>query len=731
MTQDFNHPQPRHDGSELIADAVLLDEGRHPDPSTVLGFHKAGEQALIRAFLPHAQHVYLVDLGQTLQRIADTNLFEWQGLHSALPLHYRLTWSDAADQQRTIYDPYNFPPQLSLYDLHLFNEGRHLHAYRLLGAHLRTVDGITGALFSVWAPNAERVSVVGDCNGWDGRYHPMRRRGHVWELFIPGVTVGVRYQFEIRVSRTGGLVRKSDPYGRSFEFRPAIYSVVADSKAYSWHDEAWMARRRRQNWLAAPLSVYEIHLSSWQRDQAGHYLSYQELARRLVAYVSSLGFTHIELMPITEHPLDDSWGYQTTGYFAPTSRHGTVEDFRCFVDYCHQAGIGVILDWVPSHFPKDAHGLASFDGTYLYEYEDPTRREHRGWGTLAFDYNRNQVKNFLLASACFWLEECHLDGLRVDAVSSMLYLDYSRESGEWLPNPFGGNENLDAISFLRELNEIIHRRYPGVLMIAEESTAWPLVTRPVWMGGLGFGMKWNMGWMHDTLEYFAIEPPLRGHHQELLTFASLYAFTENFMLSLSHDEVVYGKGSLLARMPGDRAQRFANLRLLYVYMWTYPGKKSLFMGNEFGQEREWSFSRSLDWELLNQMEFQGVHALLRDLNGLYRSLSSLHACEFSQEGFEWLDCQEPAQSIVVYLRHDGSRFAVVVFNLAATARTSYRIGVPYAGLYQIVLNSDAVCYGGDSVTTRDIMTSSEPCMGQACSLLLDLPPLTALILVPY
>ncbi len=719
-----------NDDNRIILDAVLLSEGRHPDPFAVLGRHDCGEQVTIRAFWPNARQVYLADMGQPLRRLANTDLFEWQGVAKALPSYYRLTWVDADGREFTVHDPYSFPPQLSLYDLHLFNEGRHLHAYRLLGAHPRLIDGIAGILFSVWAPNAERVSWVGDFNGWNGFCHPLRRRGHVWELFVPGVTIGMRYQFEIRVRETGELLRKSDPYGRCFERRPAVCSIVADNTAYSWRDDVWMARRWRQNWSGVPLSVYEVHLGSWQRDAAGDYLSYRDLARRLVAYVGSLGFTHIELMPITEHPLDASWGYQTTGYFAPTSRYGTVNDFRWFVDYCHQAGIGVILDWVPGHFPKDVHGLASFDGTYLYEYEDPTRREHRGWGTLVFNYGRNQVKNFLLASACFWLEECHLDGLRVDAVSSMLYLDYARDSGEWAPNPFGGNENLEAVAFFRELNDIISRRFPGVLIIAEESTAWPLVTRPSWMGGLGFTMKWNMGWMHDTLEYLALDPALRCHHQELLTFGLLYAFTENFMLSLSHDEVVHGKGSLLAKMSGDRRQRFANLRLLYVYMWTYPGKKIIFMGNEFAQGQEWNFASSLDWDLLAQPECFGIFSLLRDLNNLYRSVPSLHINEFAQDSFEWLDCHDPARSIIVYLRRDNNqRIVLIILNFAAIARNGYQVGVPLLGTYREVLNSNAVQYCGDGGVVGDICALPVYHMGQPYSLLMDLPPLTGVVLV--
>jgi 1,4-alpha-glucan branching enzyme len=732
---DNNDDIPSHawtDGRQILDDAALLHAGRHPDPFAVLGRHGRGDQTIIRAFWPGARGVRLADIGQSMRRVAETDLFEWRGATGLLPpQYYRLIWTDSDGRERIGHDPYSFPPQLSLYDLHLFNEGRHLHAYRVLGARHRLADGIPGVLFAVWAPNAERVSVTGDFNGWNGLSHPLRRRGHVWELFVPGVAAEARYQFELRVRETGELLRKSDPYGRGFERRPAVRSIVADSVTHSWRDDRWMARRRRQNWSQTPLSVYEVHLGSWQRDSSGDYLSYRELAPRLAAYAGSLGFTHIELMPITEHPLDASWGYQTTGYFAPTSRHGTVSDFRWFVDYCHQAGIGVILDWVPGHFPKDAHGLALFDGTHLYEYEDPTRREHRGWGTLVFNYSRTQVKNFLLASACFWLEECHLDGLRVDAVASMLYLDYARESGEWAPNPFGGNENLEAITFVRELNEIVHRRFPGVLMIAEESTAWPLVTRAIWLGGLGFGMKWNMGWMHDILEYLALDPALRRHHQELLTFGLLYAFTENFMLTLSHDEVVHGKGSLLARMPGDRHQRFASLRLLYVYMWTYPGKKLLFMGNEFAQEREWNFAAALDWELLGRPEHRGIHALIRDLNGLYRSLPCLHAQEFVQEGFEWLDCHDPAQSVIVYLRRcDDRSLAVVVFNFAATARADYRVGVPLPGVYRETLNSDSIRYGGGGGANGDLSALPVFHMGQPFSLTVNLPPLTGVVLVP-
>lgn len=711
----------------LMTDAVLLKKGLHPNPFTVLGRHSYGQSLAVRVFLPGAQQVWLADTDQFLQRLADTDLFEWYGLNDRLPQHYRIAWINAEGCERTVYDPYSFSPQISLYDLHLFNEGRHLHAYRVLGSHSRIVDGIAGVLFAVWAPNAAQVNVVGDFNDWHGLRHPLRRRGGVWELFVPGVTAGMRYQYDVCV-QDGIWLRKSDPYGNGFERRPATATLVVNHATFVWHDEIWMTKRRQKKWEQTPLTVYEVHLGSWQRDRQGDYLSYEDLARRLVAYTGSMGFTHIELMPITEHPLDASWGYQPVGYFAPTSRHGDMNSFRWFVDYCHQAGIGVILDWVPGHFPKDTHGLAQFDGTYLYEHEDPSRREQRGWGTLAFDYGRTQVKNFLLASACFWLEECHVDGLRVDAVASMLYLDYARDSGEWMPNLFGGNENLEAISFLRELNDVVHRRYPGVLMIAEESTAWPLVTRPSWMGGLGFGMKWNMGWMHDTLDYVAGDPMLRRHHHELLTFGLLYAFTENFMLPLSHDEVVHGKGSLLSRMPGDQDQCFANLRLLYVYMWTYPGKKFLFMGNEFAQKEEWDYTKSLEWHSLGWADHRGVQRLVRDLNFLYRSLISFHGKEFCHEGFEWLDCHDASCSIIAYMRRSNENdLAIVVLNFSVAEKLSYRVGVPILGLYKEILNTNHYTHDSN-VSSSEFFSESIIHMGYPYSLSLNLPPLTGLVI---
>ncbi len=712
----------------MIVDATLLSMGLHPDPFAILGRHNYGEQWIIRVFLPGAQRIRLTDIGQSLQRLSDTDLFEWYGKNDALPQHYRITWTDVNGHERTIYDPYSFSPQISLYDLHLFNEGRHLHVYRVLGAHPRVVDGIAGILFSIWAPNAAHVSVVGDFNDWYSSCHPLRRRGGVWEIFIPDIAIGMRYQYEIFTQSSGKWLRKSDPYGGGFERRPATEAIIVDHASYPWRDEIWIAKRRRK-WEQMPLAIYEVHLGSWQQDGEGGYLNYRELAQRLVAYVSSLGFTHIELMPITEHPLDASWGYQPIGYFAPTSRHGDINDFCWFVDYCHQAGIGIILDWVPGHFPKDDHGLSQFDGTYLYEHEDPTRREQRGWGTLVFNYGRTQVKNFLLASACFWLEECHLDGLRVDAVASMLYLDYARDSDEWTPNLFGGNENLEAIAFLRELNDVVYHRYPGVLVIAEESTAWPLVTRPSWMGGLGFSMKWNMGWMHDTLGYIMTDPDLRCNYHELLTFGLLYTFTENFMLPLSHDEVVHGKGSLLSKMPGDCHQRFASLRLLYIYMWTYPGKKILFMGNEFAQEREWDHANSLDWALLDRLEYRGIQMLVRDLNFLYRSLISVHSMEFSHSGFEWLDCHDATRSIIAYLRRgNGEKFIVVILNFSMVEILNYRVGVPVFGLYKEILSSNCEIYGGDGAAINgELYSDAISHMGYPYSLLLDLSPLAGMI----
>jgi 1,4-alpha-glucan branching enzyme len=711
-------------------------DGRHHDAFEVLGWHREDQRYCARVYIPHAQTVWLLRGKSELpmQRVGASDFFEyWLAADkTALPTNtpIEIRWLDQWQYERRAIEPYTFAPQLQDFDLHLFGEGKHWHIYRLLGAHPRQIDGIDGILFATWAPNAERVSVVGDFNNWDGLRHPMRVRGAsgVWELFLPGITSGALYKFEVR-SRHGELQQKADPYGWQFEQRPQTASMIAAPTEHRWSDRDWMQRRASGDWLHAPLSIYEVHLGSWQRDADGGFINYRELAQRLVDYIKPLGFTHIELLPITEHPLDDSWGYQSTGYYAPTSRFGTPDDFRYFVDHCHQNGIGVLLDWVPAHFPKDAHALARFDGTPLYEHEDPQRGEHRDWGTLIYNFGRNEVKNFLLANANFWLEEFHLDGLRVDAVASMLYLDYSRKAGEWQPNIYGGNENLEAIVFLRELNELTHGRHPGTLTIAEESTSWPQVTRPTWVGGLGFSMKWNMGWMHDSLDYMSKDPIHRHYHHDRLTFGLLYAFSENFVLPFSHDEVVHGKYSLIEKMPGDLWQKFANLRLLYTYMFTYPGAKLLFMGAELGQWQEWSHSRALDWALLDYPNHRGLNKLVGDLNRLYRAERSLHRLSFTEQGFEWIDCHDATQSVISYLRKDEHEFTVIILNFTPLPRRDYRIGLPRAGVYTELLNSDSEYYAGSNLgNTPRLRTVPEPWMGRPHSLTLTLPPLSGLVL---
>jgi len=565
-------------------DVQRLLAGRHHDPFEVLGCHQQGKQWHIRALLPGAAEAAAVIAGisRPMQRLPDTDFFTCSLAQKEAP-EYQLRWCPGQGGWRQGHDPYRFGTTVGDLDLHLFGQGKHEHIYRILGAHCCEHEGVAGVRFATWAPNARRVSVVGDFNQWHGLSHTMRTRGlsGVWELFIPGLDGGEKYKFEL-CDAGGSLHLKSDPYGNCFEMRPATAAIVCAPTPFTWTDQSWLAQRAQWDWQHAPISIYEFHPGSWRRDGAGNFLNFRDMAQQLVEYVTSLGFTHVELLPVTEHPLDDSWGYQTTGYFAPSQRFGSPDDFRYFVNLMHERGIGVILDWVPAHFPRDAHALARFDGTALYEHADPRRGEHTDWGTLIFNYGRNEVRNFLLASANYWLEEFHLDGLRVDAVASMLYLDYSRKAGEWEPNKYGGRENLEAIDFLRELNTLTHGRHPGTLTIAEESTAWPQVTRPTWVGGLGFSLKWNMGWMHDTLSYFSQEPIYRKYHHDQLTFGLIYAFSENFLLPFSHDEVVHGKYSLLTKMPGDAWQRFANLRLLYTYMFPYPGAELLFMGCELG-----------------------------------------------------------------------------------------------------------------------------------------------------
>ena len=720
------------DNKLFSPDLQRIMDARHHDPFSVLGRHVQADTATVYIFKPRVEQLSITDQRLPMRRLENSDIFVWQGRAEDVPERYQLHWN-ADGREQAEFDPYCFPPQVADFDIHLFSEGKHWHAQQFLGAHLREVDGVSGVLFATWAPNAERVSVIGEFNHWDGRVHPMRIRGGsgVWELFIPGLEADALYKFEIRNRESGEILSKTDPYARQYELRPNTAAIVTATTEYEWRDTQWMQQRPQHDWLHGPTSIYEVHLGSWQKDAQGEFLNYRELAHRLVAYVVELGFTHIELMPITEHPLDASWGYQTTGYFAPTRRFGNTDDFRYFIDYCHQHNIGVLLDWVPAHFPKDAFALARFDGSPLYEHEDPRRGEHRDWGTLIYNFGRNEVKNFLLASALFWLEEFHLDGLRVDAVASMLYLDYSREDNDWIPNIHGGNENLEAIAFLRELNTLTHDQQPGTVIIAEESTAWPQVTRPVDMGGLGFSMKWNMGWMHDTLKYMAEDPVHRQYHHNKLTFGLLYAFTENFVLPFSHDEVVHGKSSLLYKMPGDEWQRFANLRLLYVYMFTYPGKKLLFMGCEFGQGNEWNNETQLDWYVLDYPLHQGVKHLLADLNSLYKNEPALHRFDFEHQGFEWLDCDDKERSILAYSRKDEHGHVLVILNLTPVPRDNYRIGAPAAGAYREILNSDSEYYAGSNIGNAGLVeTEMAPCMGRHYSLTLNLPPLAALVLKP-
>jgi 1,4-alpha-glucan branching enzyme len=705
--------------------------GRHHDPFEILGCHPAGRGWRITALLPGCAEAEVLIGGEAsaMARETGTDLFTWACKSGDRPA-YTLRTCSHDGHRRESRDPYDFGPTVGDLDLHLFAEGRHEHLYRILGAHHCEHEGVSGVRFATWAPNAQRISVVGDFNGWHGLSHPMRSRGPsgVWELFIPGLAPGEKYKFEI-VDAGGALGLKTDPYGNSFELRPATAAVVCTEPDFPWTDADWLEQRARWDWQRAPVAIYEMHPGSWRRGERGGFLNYRELAPLLADYLEQLGFTHVELLPITEHPLDDSWGYQTTGYFAPSRRFGSPDDFRFFVNHLHERGIGVILDWVPAHFPRDSHALARFDGTALYEHEDPRRGEHADWGTLIFNYGRNEVRNFLLASANYWLEEFHLDGLRVDAVASMLYLDYSREEGEWLPNAFGGRENLEAVDFLRDLNTLTHGRHPGTLTIAEESTAWPQVTRPTWLGGLGFSLKWNMGWMHDTLSYLSRETIFRKYHHEQLTFGMMYAFSENFVLPFSHDEVVHGKRSLLGRMPGDDWQRFANLRLLFTYMYTYPGAKLLFMGCEFGDPGEWRHNEQLDWGLCDDPAHGGVRHLVTDLNHLYRAEPSLHRRGYEPDGFQWVDCHDSTQSVISYLRRDGDDCLLVVLNFTPVVRRHYRIGVPFAGGYREVFNSDSRFYGGSDVGNLDVVdTEPGQWMNFPHSLSLELPPLGGLVL---
>jgi 1,4-alpha-glucan branching enzyme len=716
----------------------LILAARHHDPFSFLGLHpyaqgKSKKKSYVfRTYIPKATRVSLkTDEGWCDVPQKDAlGFFEWNGDQKvSFPCQLKI---DVEGTSFECWDTYSFAPLISDDELHLFGEGNLKEAYHTLGAHPCKHQGVDGVRFAVWAPNAERVSVIGDFNDWDGRVHPMRIRGSsgVWELFIPSIKPGALYKFEIRARHTGHILIKTDPYGFCFENRPGTAAKVINQHNYVWQDATWLEARVNRPWLHEPFNCYEVHLGSWKRKNKHEFLSYQELAEELIPYVKEMGYTHIELMPISEHPLNESWGYQTTGYYGVTNRYGNPDDFRYFVDCCHQQGIGVILDWVPGHFPKDDWALARFDGTALYEHEDPRLGEHQDWGTYIFNYGRNEVRNFLIANAYFWLKEFHIDGLRVDAVASMLYLDYSRKAGEWLPNKFGGRENIDAIEFLKQLNVMAHEDFPGTLTIAEESTAWPMISRPTYLGGLGFSMKWNMGWMNDTLAYFEHDPVHRRYHHHQLTFGQLYAYSENFVLPFSHDEVVHGKHSLLDKLPGDAWQRFANLRLLLTYQMTSPGKKLNFMGNEIAQGREWNVNRSLDWHLLETSWHQGVKLALHDLNHLYLNNAALHDLDFQPQGFEWIDCQDADQSVLSFIRKSRDhRFVVVVFNFTPVPRHHYRLGVPVHGLYQEIFNSDAQYYGGSNLSNgTHIASESTPWMGHPQSIRISLPPLSGIIL---
>jgi 1,4-alpha-glucan branching enzyme len=708
-------------------------EGNHSDPFRVLGPHRIGDDLEIRVFRPDARKIEIV-LDQHPEEPITAQKIQQDGFFCAtvrdatrdLPYHIRVTAWDGSHYLTR--DPYQYGPIMGEVDLHLFAEGQHWKIYDKFGAHARTIGDANGVYFAVWAPNAQRVSVVGDFNEWDGRVNPMRRLigSGAWELFLPGIKQGAHYKFEIR-TQNGARLLKSDPFAFFNQHGKSTASMVYDLERYTWNDGAWMESRRTRNWPGSPVSIYEVHIGSWRRkaEEGNRQLSYLELAETLLPYVLEMGYTHIELLPIAEHPFEGSWGYQVTNYYAPTSRFGTPDEFRHFVDKCHQAGIGVIMDWVPAHFPKDAHALAEFDGTDLYEHMDPRQGEHQDWGTLIFNYGRNEVRNFLIGNALFWLDKYHIDGLRVDAVASMLYLDYSRKPGQWIPNVYGGRENLDAVYFLKRFNEVCYERFPGIMTIAEESTAWPGVSRPTYLGGLGFGFKWNMGWMHDFLQYVALDPIFRRFHHGNITFSLLYAFQENFILVLSHDEVVYGKRSLLSKMPGDEWQKFANLRMFLAWMYGHPGKKLLFMGSEFGQWNEWNHDASLDWQLVNLPRHDGLRRLVQHLNYIYKSEPALWQLDDSYDGFDWIDLHDADNSVISFLRksREGDVVSFVV-NATPIVRHDYRLGVSDSGFYRELINTDAETYGGSNVgNLGGVQTQEVPWMGREQSILIHLPPL--------
>jgi 1,4-alpha-glucan branching enzyme len=718
-----------------------LIHAHHRHPHQLLGMHPLGDGSglVARAYLHNAAQVEVVPVTEKsrprfkLERVHETGLFEGTTKEAAKVYAYDLLIADYQGKTRRMRDGYSFLPTLGETDLHLFNEGNDRRAYEKFGAHLRTIDGVAGTSFAVWAPNAQRVSVVGEFNNWDGRYHPMRSLGAsgVWELFVPGVGEGSLYKFEIKNAQ-GNLALKTDPFGFLFERAPKTASVVWNNTKFKWTDQRWMEQRAKRNPWRSAMSIYEVHLGSWRKKNSYESLSYAELAGPLVDYVKQMNFTHVEFLPVAEHAFYPSWGYQVTGFYGVTNRFGTPDEFQQLVNALHEAGIGVIIDWVPAHFPRDDWALAHFDGTALYEHEDPRKGAHQDWGTLIFNYGRHEVRNFLTANALYWCDRFHIDGLRVDAVASMLYLDYSRKEGEWVPNQYGGRENLEAVEFLRHFNHVVHTEHPGVVTIAEESTAWGLVTRPPYLGGLGFSLKWNMGWMHDTLGYFKRDPVYRKYHQNDLTFAMLYHHHENFVLPLSHDEVVHGKQSLLGRMPGDDWQRFANLRALLGYQWAFPGKKLLFMGGEFGQSHEWNANAELDWWLLGQGPYhRGAQRFVEDLNRLYQSEPALWEGDYEMDGFYWMDCSDRENSVLSFVRQSlarGNRL-LVVLNLTPVLRPEYRIGLPEPGFWREALNSDAEIYGGGNRGNLGGVHAEPHSMhGQSYSANLALPPMSVLIL---
>lgn len=734
---------------------------QHHDPFEILGPHRLEQDGkttwAVRVYFPNADAVWVVLPEQRqdypMQSVHHPHFFECQIDIEELA-NYQLRLKEG-EHERVIYDPYAFrSPRLTEFDRHLFAEGNHHRIYEKLGAHPTEIDGVQGVYFAVWAPNARNASVLGDFNHWDGRKHQMRKGDTgIWELFIPEVAVGDHYKYEIK-NYDGHIYEKSDPYGFHQEIRPKTASIVADLDTYAWNDQDWMEQRRHTDTLTQPISIYEMHLGSWLHGSSAEpaigadgkpepvvlvsdlkpgarFLTYRELADRLIPYVKDLGFTHIELLPVAEHPFDGSWGYQVTGYYACTSRYGTPDDFMYFVDQCHQNGIGVIVDWVPGHFPKDGHGLAFFDGTHLYEHADPRKGEHKEWGTLVFNYNRNEVRNFLVSNALFWFDKYHIDGIRVDAVASMLYLDYCRQPGEWVTNQYGGRENIEAADFLRQANHVIFSYFPGILSIAEESTDWPMVSWPTYVGGLGFNLKWNMGWMHDMLDYFHMDPWFRQFHQNNITFSMWYHHAENYMLALSHDEIVHGKSNMLGKMPGDEWQKFANVRCLFTYMFTHPGKKTLFMSMEFGQWSEWNVWGDLEWHLLQYEPHQQLKLFMANLNQVYRRESALYTQDYAEAGFEWIDCSDNRHSVVAFIRRakDSEEFVVTVCNFTPQPHSHYRVGVPEMGFYTELFNSDAREYGGSNMGNLGGKWTDEWWFhNQPYSLDLCLPPLGVLIL---